>query len=319
MDKEQDRMEKKNWCISTNKLLYEIFNYTYSNNEIKTKGTYVKNEYGKREYVEQYYIDFNYEEFKGNLSKVRVSSTNKDNLRFTIHEQLLYYMLISNARQSNEKGEYYISMRKIRNIRGLQGNSLNTYKCYEDALNRLSAKNIMVLPLKSTYQQKIISCNMITISNVKLNNNRIYEFKYCFNDLDNNLVKNKQRFVITYNPFEFMFKKYFSFLVCLHITRLIALNNNNGIASRKYSFQKILLCIHKVNGTGVIEDVDYYHYIENAGNKQSAYLNKCYEDTENILKMLVKHKYIKDYNISSKRTFKYLRDNEVYLMISFMR
>ena len=312
-------MNNRTWCISTNKLLYSIFSYTYSDTEIKSKSTYVRGDDGKRQYTKIYYVEFDFEEFKGNLSKVRISSNNIEDLRFSIYEQMLYYMLISNARQSNNKDNYHISMRKLRSIRGLQGDSINTYKCYEKAIYKLSKKNIMVLPVKSTYKQEIIDSNMLSISNIVKKGDRICDFYYSFNKFDKNLVQSRQKFDVTYNPFKFIFKKYYSFLFCLHMTRLIALNYNSGITSRRYSLQKILLELHKINGLGIIENVNYYKYIEMAGNKQSAYLKKCLADTENILKLFVKHKYIKNYNISTKSTFKYLKDNEVYIEVKFIK
>ena len=86
-------MIKNTWCISTNKLLHELFNVTYSSDEIKTTGIYKKDENGKNKYVNAYYIEFDYEEFKGNTSKVKIISEDKDNLAFTIYEELLYFTL----------------------------------------------------------------------------------------------------------------------------------------------------------------------------------------------------------------------------------
>lgn len=312
-------MIKNTWCISTNKLLYEIFNFTYNSDEIKTTGIYKKDENGKNKYVNAYYIEFDYEEFKGNISKVKIISEDKDNLAFTIYEELLYFMLISNARQSNDKDNYYISMRKLRSIRGLKGNSVSSYNRYEEALHRLSNKTLMVLPIKSTYQREFISCNMISIFNINQTDKRISDFSYSFNELDKLLIHSRQKIDTTYNPFEFISKQYFSFLTCLQFTRYIALNVNGSNSSRKYSIQKLLMGIHKVNKDGIIESLNYYQYIVEAGNKQSEKLNKCYTEIESILKMLVKHKYIKNYNISKKRSFKYLKDNEVFVQVFFIR
>ena len=123
-------MEHQKYTISTNKLLYELFNYTFEDEEIKEAQEYDK---VSNTIVVTYYKEFDYISSKNNTFRVRISSFDKDNLKFTIYEKMLYFMLISNARQSSDDN-YFISMRKLRNIRGLKDDSLSTYKCYENAI-----------------------------------------------------------------------------------------------------------------------------------------------------------------------------------------
>ena len=117
---------------------------------------------------------------------------------------------------------------------------------------------------------------------------RIAEFNYSFNGLDTSLVKNSQKITTYYNPFSFIFKKYFSFQICLHLFRLIALNKNTATSAKSFSYQLML--------------------------KQ-----KSFEELEIILKQFVKYDVIEGFSISKRRTFKYLRDDEVKIGIKFIK
>lgn len=308
-------MEHQKYTISTNKLLYELFNYTFEDEEIKEAQEYDK---VSNTIVVTYYKEFDYISSKNNTFRVRISSFDKDNLKFTIYEKMLYFMLISNARQSSDDN-YFISMRKLRNIRGLKDDSLSTYKCYENAIKGLTNKMIRLIPMKSNHGSKIIKCNLLSITNIVENKSRISEFNYSFNGLDATFVRNKQKITIFYNPFAFIFKKNYSFQIYLHLIRLVALNKNEDYEKKEFSFQLILKQIRRVNKDGVIENINYYDYIATSANKQSERLNKCYEELEIILKHFVKCNIIKSFSISKKRTFKYLRDDEVKITIKFIK
>lgn len=311
-------VKRQRIVISTNKLLYELFNFTFDDKDIKITPQYID-----KDLIDIYYVEFTYESSKASTFKVRISSTNKDNLRFTIYEKMLFLILISNARQSSDDN-YFISMRKIRNIRGLKDNSLSTYNCYEQALDRLTSKSIRLLPLTNSYnyRTKMINCDLLTISNKVYSKSRIIEFNYSFNELDTSLVKNSQRISTHYNPFSFIFKKYYSFQISLHLLRLIALNRNASVAGegacREFSYKLMLKQIHKVDRKGFIEDLNYYDYIATAGNKQSELLKRSYEDLEAILKQFVKYEIINSFSISKRRSFKYLKDDEVKIGIKFI-
>lgn len=307
-------MERQKYTISTNKLLYEIFNFTYSDDDIKEGVSYTK----ENEKEIYYYIEFSYEEFKGNTSKVKISSLKKENLRFTIEEMLLYLILIDNAKNSNVPDDYFISFRKIRNIRGLKSNSLNTYKKYESAIERLISKTIMVTPIRSTCQRTFLKSPLLEIKNQQNSKNRIKEFTYSFGKLDNTFIKSKQQVRVSYNPYSFILKQSFAFQLCLHLTRLVFLNKSGKHNSKNFSFQNILMGIQKVDTSGLIESTNYYQYISSAGNKQSEILRNCYCDLEYILSMMKETNYIIDYSIPVKRSYMYLKDNEVKITIKFL-
>lgn len=306
---------KQKIVISTNKLLYDLFNFTFDSDDIKETPNYVD---GKWETV--YYVDFKYESSKNSSFKVRLSSLDKDKLRFTIYEKMLFLILISNARQSSDDN-YFISMRKIKQIRGLANSSASTYHCYEMALDRLKSKTIRVLPqtIHLNYQIKIINCCLLTISNVSYSESRIAAFNYSFNGLNTSLVKNNQKYITNYNLFSFIFKKHYSFQICLHLMRLISLNKTSICESKEFSFLLMLKQLHVVNNSGFIEKRTYYEYVAMAGNKQAEILKKYFIELEIILKQLVKHKVIKNYCISKKKTYKYLRDDEVKIGIKFIK
>lgn len=306
---------KQKIVLSTNKLLYDLFNFEFEDEKIKEGKDYID-----KECVDIYYIDFNYESSQNSTFRVRVYSQEKDNLRFTIYEKMMLLILISNARQSNSDN-YSISMRKIKSIRGLKDNSLNTYNCYKMALDRLKKKNIKMIPIKVSrnYQMKIIKCSLLSISNEVLIKSRIAEFNYSFNGLDTSLVKNSQKITTYYNPFSFIFKKYFSFQMCLHLFRLIALNKTAAMSAKSFSYQLMLKQIRKVDSKGFIENTTYYDYVVGAGNKQAELLKKSFEELEIILKQFVKYDVIKGFSISKRRTFKYLRDDEVKIGIKFIK
>lgn len=306
---------KQKIVISTNKLLYDLFNFTFDDDDIKETQNYVD---GKWETV--YYVDFKYESSKNSSFKVRLSSLDKDKLRFTIYEKMLFLILISNARQSSDDN-YFISMRKIKQIRGLANSSASTYNCYEMALDRLKSKTIRVLPqtIHLNYQIKIINCSLLTISNVSYSGSRIAAFNYSFNGLSTSLVKNNQKYITNYNLFSFIFKKHYSFQICLHLMRLISLNKTSICESKEFSFLLMLKQLHVVNNSGFIEKRTYYEYVAMAGNKQAEILKKYFIELEIILKQLVKHKVIKNYCISKKKTYKYLRDDEVKIGIKFIK
>ena len=306
---------KQKIVLSTNKLLFELFNYAFTNEEIKSKEEYIDNEW-----KEVYYVEFVYDSSKNSSFKIRLASMEKEKLRFTIYEKMLFLMLISNARQSSEDN-YFISMRKIRNIRGLKDNSLSTYKCYKIALDRLTNKRITLLPLtnSNSYKMKMINCNLLSISNEVFLKSRIVEFNYSFNGLETSLVKNSQSITTYYNPFTIIFKKYFSFQISLHILRLISLNRTKESSTREFSYKLMLNQIHKVDSKGFIEKQTYYDYILEANNKQAEILKKSYMELEVILKQLVKCEIIKSFSISKRRTVKYLKDDEVKIGIKFIR
>ena len=307
---------KEKIVVSTNKLLHELFNYTFQDEDIKETSLYINNQL-----TDVYYVEFTYESSKTSSFKVRLSSSSKDNLRFTIYEKMLLYILISNARQSKEDS-YFITMRKIRSIRGLKDNSTSTYNCYKMALERLKSKRVRLLPMTNSnkYKLKMIDCNILTIWNQVDMDSRITEFNYSFNDLDTSFVKNSQKISSYFNPFSFMFKKYYSFQMGLHLLRLIALNNSGEKSEhREFSYKFMLKQIHKVDRKGYIDNLNYYDYIATAKNKQSELLKRSYMELEAILKRLVKSKTIKSYSISERRTFKYLKDDEVKICIKFIR
>ena len=152
---------KQKIVLSTNKLLYDMFNFEFTDEDIKQSIDYID-----KEKKDIYYVEFNYESSKDSTFKVKISSTERDCLRFTIYEKMILLILISNARQSSSDN-YFISMRKIKSIRGLKDNSSNTYNCYKMAIDRLKNKKIMLIPLKvsKNYSAKFINCNILTISN----------------------------------------------------------------------------------------------------------------------------------------------------------
>lgn len=306
---------KQKIVLSTNKLLYDMFNFEFTDEDIKQSIDYID-----KEKKDIYYVEFNYESSKDSTFKVKISSTERDCLRFTIYEKMILLILISNVRQSSSDN-YFISMRKIKSIRGLKDNSSNTYNCYKMAIDRLKNKKIMLIPLKvsKNYSAKFINCNILTISNEVYVKSRIAEFNYSFNDLNSSLVKNSQKITTYYNPFSFIFKKYFSFQICLHIFRLIALNRTATVMGKEFSYQLMLKHIHKVDSKGFIENTTYYDYVVGAGNKQSELLKKSYDELEIILKQFVKYEIIKSFSISKRRTFKYLKDDEVKIGIKFIR
>lgn len=305
---------KNKYVLSTNKLLYDLFNHHFEDSEIKTEKVYENNEL-----VERHYVEFLYESSNSSSFKVRISSINKDNLTFTIYERMLYLILISNARQS-DGNNYFITMRKIRSIRGLKENGSSTYKCYELALERLASKTIKIMPHKNSshYRLRFFSCSLLSVSNLVVSNGRIKEFNYSFGNLDTSFIKNSQKFTTYYNPFNIIFKKYFVFQIGLHLIRLIAINQKK-YKKAEYSYQRMLKQIFKVDvTTGVIDSQTYYDYLATSGNKQSIRLKQSYEELEMILKQFVKLKIIQGFCISKQRTFKYLRDDEVKILIKFI-
>lgn len=304
----------KYWIIGTNKLLHEIFNIRFSDEQIQETQSYVDDEL-----VIMYCVEFDFEEYKGNTATIRISATSKDCLRFTVYEKMMYFMLLSNAFQSNDNGDYYISVRKLKEIRGLSGDSIDTYLCYEQALNRLENKSIEVIPKRSKGKSQYISCKLLSIKEKIMRNSRMSSFTYSFNALETQFISKKQKFTINFNPFAVIFKKSFLFQVSIHLIRLVYLNANSDLRAKNFSFQKILMSISFTNSNGVFENINYFEYLFNSKNKQSERLNRCYEETEIVLKQLVKNKCIKNYSISSRKTFKYLRDNEVQISIGFIR
>lgn len=307
---------KIKYVISINQFLYEIFNHYCSENEIKTEQIYND----ENECITRYYTEFVFNTSNDSSFKIRISSIEKNNLNFSIYEKMLYFILINNARQSSDKN-YFISMRKIREIRGLKNDSFTTYKCYENALYSLSNKNVKIIPLKCKFMNnyKTINCKMLSIYNLIMNKSRISEINYSFNNLETYFVGNRQKITTYMNPFKFIFKKSFSFQICLQLFRLIGINGNKGYETRTFSFKNMLKQIRKVEKDGTISDIDYYEYLNCLSNKQSERLNRCYDELEIILKDLVKYKVIKKYIISKNRTFKYLKDDEVKILINFIK
>ena len=88
---------------------------------------------------------------------------------------------------------------------------------------------------------------------------------------------------------------------------------------KEFSYQLMLKQIHKVDSKGFIENTTYYDYVVGAGNKQAELLKKSYDELEIILKQFVKYEIIKSFSISKRRTFKYLKDDEVKIGIKFIR
>ena len=304
---------KKTYVITTNKLIFDLFNVAFNEEDVKIDKDLINGEWH-----EYYYFEFMYISSKNCSFKVRISSSIKDYLRFTIYEKMLLFILVSNARQT-DGDNHFITMRKLRNIRGLKDNSLMTYNCYKTALDRLTNKKIKMIPFTgaNNYIIKKINCNILNISDVKYNKSRIMEFSYCFNDLETSLVNNSQSIGSFYNPFAFIFKKYFAFQLCLHLMRLLSLNKIKEVKYKEFSYQKMLKQIHKVDQQGFIENINYYDYIATSEKKQSDLLKKSIEDLEIILSNFCKDGLIKDYSISNLRTFKYLRDDEVKISIRF--
>lgn len=303
-----------NWTICTNKLLHEIFNFRFSDEQIQETQSYLNDEI-----ITIYCVEFDFEEYKGNVATVRISATSKEYLRFTVYEKMMYFMLLSNAFQSNDNGNYYISMRKLKEIRGLKGDSIDTYLCYEQALNRLENKSIEVIPKRSKGKSQYISCKLLSVNEKIMRNSRMSSFTYSFNSLETQFISKKQKFTISFNPFAVIFKKSFMFQVGIHLIRLVYLNANSEVSVKNFSFQKILMSINFTDSNGLFEDINYFEYLSNSKNKQSERLNRCYKETEIVLKQLAKTKCINNYSISKRRTFKYLRDNEVQISIGFIR
>ncbi len=306
---------KSKYIISTNKLLYEMFNISFNDSNVKTTKEKVGNKF-----ADVYYIDFIYESSNKSSFNARLYSTDKDNIRFTIFEKVLLFMLIGNSRQLSDNN-YFISMRKLRSIRGLKDNSKNTYMCYKKGLDRLSNKYIRLIPKKNIggYKPKMVNCKLLSITNEVYSNDRLSEFNYSFNDFDSSFVKNSQKITTYFNPYSFIFKQYFLIQISLHLLRLISLNKSSSTEKRAFSYKLMLNQIHKVDQKGYIENATYYEYISNAENKQSSLLSKSYVELESILKQFVRSNVIKSFSISKRRSYKYLKDDEVRIEIKFIK
>lgn len=297
--------------LSSNKLLHTIINHTFDDTDIKVQNTYV----GKK-LLDNYYVEFEYEESNGSLLRVRISSIKKEYLRFTIEEVFLYFMLIMEARKSNYKDNYYVSMSKIRSIRGLNSNSDSTYKKYVEALERLCSKEIRVIPYKTKYKKKPIICKMLEVSDKKYVKSNLSSFWFNFGDLDTTLVKSKQKIALGFNIFSIPLKKGAIFLFYVYILRMIFINRIK-YSYMNLSVQKVLMFNKRISKDGTIQNEDYYSYLSRVPNKRTETLNKFYIEVEELLKQLVKGNIIISYKMPDNRSFKYIRDNEVLINIKF--
>ena len=80
---------KQKIVLSTNKLLYDMFNFEFTDEDIKHSIDYID-----EEKMDIYYVEFNYESSKDSTFKVKISSTERDCLRFTIYEKMILLILI---------------------------------------------------------------------------------------------------------------------------------------------------------------------------------------------------------------------------------
>lgn len=290
--------------IFTNKLLNELFNYVCMDEEIKKCNN-------------KYSYSYIFKDGDYNTLKITISSSNREYLKFSIYEKIMFFMLISNAKSSNNIEDYFISMRKLRDIRGIDSNSLNTYMCYENSLKGLSSKEIKIIPLKCKYNYKPINSKLLIISNEVRKGKRISEFNYSFDKLEEMFVNSKQFITLSFSPFSISFKKSFKMQLFIHLLRLVFINSNKNVRSREFSLQKILMQLKTVDSSGYFTNINYYEYLQKSANKQSERLNNMYKDIIDILSLMKKHKLIYKYSLSERKSFKYLRDNEVQIMVIF--
>jgi hypothetical protein len=291
-----------------NKLLNALLNI--STEEVNETKKYIGNTV-----VTVYYVETIYEDSHHNRNTIRIESADKTNLAFSIDELYLYLILIMNAKSSNLK-PYHMSMRKLRNVRNLSSDSEATYIRHMRALERLSKKEVSILPLKSIHKSKPIYSKMLVCNMPDVNNERIKEFDYTFDELSDTWVKTRQNVMIQFNPFAYSMKQVFMFQAMIYLIRMIVINKKY-YNSRKISVQGILIGAHRFNANGFMLDENYYDYIVNAGNKQSEILKKCCLDFNEILSLMKKKRFIKRYDLPKNSTFKYIRDNEAFINIVF--
>ncbi len=295
--------------ICTNKLIYALFNICGT--DIKETKKYVE-----KAIVTFYYVESLYEDSSKNIYKIRVSSKEKNMLRFSIDEIYLYLILIMNAKRSNIE-PYYMTMRKLRDIRCLSSDSLSTYNRHIRALERLSKKEISIVPIKSNYKNKPIFSRMLTYNLINSCKGRFLEFNYSFDALTNTVINTRQNIMLSFNPFAYSMRQVFMFQASLYLIRMIFINRKK-YKSRKISFQKVLLEVYRFDENGIMLDQNYYNYILNSKNKQSELLENCYSCINKILLMMKKAHFIKAYAITLRKSFKYVRDNEVFISIEFI-
>lgn len=298
--------------ISTNKMLHTLL--FMNDKDIKSKTIYNAD----KQLVEEYYIQKTYEDTTGSKYTIKLSSTDKNNLSFTIDEVYLYLILLMNAITSNDE-DYHISFRKIRAIRELRADSTATYDRHFRALERLLNKKVTITPIKMKYQMDlIVSSPLLKSCSSTKSRCKISDVQYEFDKFGNMMLKSKQIATSKINIFKYSLKQDYSFQVCLYLIRNIFMNSKKNEV-RNCSFQHMLKCCLRYTKDGFLTGATYYDYISTLANKQSEYLSKCYKDTICILNELKKYKMIRGYKISQRKSFKYLRDNEVELTLYFYR
>lgn len=274
-----------------------------------------------------------------------------DNVKRTMCEQILYYgsifsaqdiiiyrILLSHYINTQVNGYATITVDEIHNVYrgkafmykpGKEKYDKETLLAYHKSLNKLSNIEILIQfgeSKRKSFKHYIYDGKynffhkMLILKDEKalkdILNNKI---EYSLGEFGKYIMDSKQYGQVTPSElYKVRFNQIDTFNMGMYITRMIFLNRR-GRTSLSIYVSTLLSRINKYDRKGITTSYTYLEYISSLKdsvkrNKKIKYINK---QLDYILDLLVKEEKIKKYSYHGKFNYKFIRDEELYIKITF--